>query len=163
MDKTKLLELIEQRESTDPVFAELVQERVDYKIAELLSENLYEPDTTTKWSSLGIAEKHAPLNGIPGPLAAESTLLKLEGFSQYAIQSEDPLLMLLGNAIIRQMKHLSGEGMVIGSASLRDIFQILVNAGAITQQEMDTFLDIGNVKVNVSVSDVSSVLNSRGL
>ena len=46
----------------------------DRMIASLLSEGRTAPDPTEQLSSLGLSSRFPPLNGLPGPLAAELVL-----------------------------------------------------------------------------------------
>jgi hypothetical protein len=114
-------------------------------IAAALSVGRTRRDGGTKFSSLGIAERYASLNGLPGPLAAELCLQKLEGFATAASASTDPATKLLGQATRRQMGHLAGGGMAVGSVAVGQMLAVIVQAGALTQAEATALQDVANV------------------
>lgn len=142
---TTLLETIKARAQSDPAFAALVAARDTQGMADALPLMLVGRDATTKFSSLGIAERFASLNGLPGPLAAEAALLKLEGFRDVALQSPDPVTKLLGSAVRRQMEHLSGAGMAIGSPAVAAMLAVIAQGGGLTQAEADALTAVADI------------------
>lgn len=111
-------------------------------IAAALSVGRSVRNTATKYTSLGIAERYPSLGGLPGPLAAELCLQKLEGFAAAAMASTAPATKLLGAATARQMGHLAGAGMAVGSPAVGDMLAVIVQAGALTQAEADALQDV---------------------
>ena len=162
MTPSDLLALIDARAAEDAEFAALVAARNDTAIAAALSTGRTRIDPTTKFASLGIAERHGALNGLPGPLAAELVLQKLEGFAALAVQSPDPATKLLGGAVQRQMKHLEGSGMAVGSPAVAAMLAVIVQADGITQAEADALVAVARVADPIGVDAVSMALNSRG-
>ena len=140
----------------------LVGVRNDTGIAALLSVGRTRRDPATKYTSLGIAERHAPMGGLPGALASEVALQKLEGFATAVLAGADPVLKLLGAQIRRQMKHLEGSGMAIGSAALGAMLGIVVQAGAMTQAEANALQDVAAVPEPVAERAVTLALNDLG-
>jgi len=119
-------------------------------------------DPATKYTSLGIAERHSSLGGLPGALASEVALQKLEGFATAVLAGADPVLKLLGAQIRRQMKHLEGSGMAIGSPALGAMLGIVVQAGAMTQAEADALQDVASEPDPVAERAVTLALNDLG-
>lgn len=132
------------------------------RIAESLSSGRTKPDPVTKFASLGIAERYPSLNGLPGPLAAELCLQKLEGFAVAAVSSEDTVQKLLGATIQRQMKHLEGAGMALGSPAIASMLAVIVGAGGLTQAESDALTGIAVTDDPVSLAAVSAAINAGG-
>lgn len=151
----KLLEEIKQKCSP-----ELIASRNDVAIAAAVSEGRTRSDGITKFSSLGISERFPPIGPLPGPLAAELVFQKLEGFAAAAIAGTDPAGKLLGGAIVRQMKHLEGSGMAIGSPAVAAMLSQIVAMDGLTQEEMEGLIGVAAVPDPVSVSDVSDALNA---
>lgn len=134
-----------------------------FALAAALSADRKQYDTTTKFSSLGIAERFPALGQLPGPLAAEMVLRKLEGFATVAQQSPDVVTKLLGQATARQMAHLNGTGMVIGSPAVGQMLGVIVTAGALTQEESDALRSVALVDAPVSEFDVRrAIFNDDG-
>lgn len=139
--------------------------RRDDLIAAALSAGRKVRNPATKYTSLGIAERFPELNGLPGPLAAELALQKLEGFAAAAIAGADPVGKLLGAQIKRQMVHLEGAGMAIGSPAMTPMLAQVVaktanqGAAAFTQAEADALQDVSAVDEPVTTNEVSDVLN----
>ena len=119
---------------------ELLSGRDTQAIADAVNAGRTRVDGVTKFASLGISERFPSLNGLPGPLGAELLFRKLEAFAPVALQSSDISVSLLGGAVIRQMGHLKGAGMAIGSPAVRQMLAALVGAGAITQAESDALV-----------------------
>lgn len=126
--------------SESPELQALVPDSVALSAA--LSSGRTRYDSTTKFTSLGIAERFPALSGLPGPLAAEMVLRKLEGFAALAQQSEDAATKLLGHATARQMAHLTGAGMAIGSPAVAQMLAVIVAGGALTQAEADALRSV---------------------
>lgn len=124
------------------------------EIAALVSVDRVRSDGITKFSSLGISERFPALGGLPGPLAAELVFQKLEGFAAAAIAGSDPAGKLLGGAILRQMKHLEGSGMAIGSPAVAAMLAAIVAQGGLKQEEADALTGIALVPDPVSVQAV---------
>jgi hypothetical protein len=133
--------------------------RNDAAIAVSLSAGKKKSDPSTKFTSLGIAEKFPSLNGLPGPLAAEIILQKIEGFATAALASQDPVTALLGASTQRQMQHLTNNGMAIGSPAIAAMLAVMVQAGALTQPEVDALVSVAAVDDPVSVNEVSFALS----
>jgi hypothetical protein len=113
------------------------------ELAAALSIGRVRRDPALKISSLGIAEKMPAIGPLPGPLAAELVLQKLEVFAQAATQSPDQASQLLGATIKRQMTHLAGpSGMAIGSPAVEQMLSVVVAAGGLTQPEMAALLSV---------------------
>lgn len=152
------------QEISDKCSPELIASRDDVAIAAAVSEGRTRSDGITKFSSLGISERFPSIGGLPGPLAAELVFQKLEGFAAASIAGTDTAGRLLGGAIVRQMKHLEGSGMAIGSPAVAAMLAQIVASGGLTQEEMDGLVGIAAVPDPVSVSDVSDTLNdAQGL
>lgn len=145
--------------AASPELQALAAARNDSEIAQLLSAGRKRQDAATKFASLGIAERFPALGGIPGPLAAEMVLQKLEGFAVAAQQSQDATIKLLGAATARQMRHLEGGGMAIGSPAVAAMLAVIVQAGALTQVEADALTSIASVDDPVPIGAVSDALN----
>jgi hypothetical protein len=159
------LQLLAGRTLTQPevdALTPLVAVRNDAGIAALLSVGRTRRDPATKYTSLGIAERHSSLGGLPGALASEVALQKLEGFATAVLAGADPVLKLLGAQIRRQMLHLPGGGMAIGSPALGAMLSIVVQAGAMTQAEANALQDVAAVPDPISVNDISNALNALG-
>ena len=124
------------------------------EIAALVSKDRVRSDGVTKFSSLGISERFPALGGLPGPLAAELVFQKLEGFAAAAQASTDPVAKLLGGAVIRQMKHLEGTGMAIGSPAVAAMLAAIVAQGGLKKEEADALSSIAMVPDPVSVQQV---------
>ena len=140
----------------------LVGVRNDTGIAALLSVGRTRRDPATKYTSLGIAERHAPMGGLPGALASEVALQKLEGFAAAVLAGSDAVLKLLGAQIVRQMRHLEGAGMAIGAPALGDMLAIVVQAGAMSQAEADALQDVASEPDPVAERAVTLALNDLG-
>ena len=123
-------------------------------IAAALSLGRTRQDGVTRFASLGIAAGFPALAGLPGPLAAEMVLQKLEGFALAAQQSADAATKLLGAATARQMGHLAGTGMAIGSPAVAAMLGVIVQAGALSQAEADALVSVAAVPDPVSEMDV---------
>lgn len=144
--------------------SELIASRNDVAIAAAVNQGRTRIDALEKFSSLGISERFPPIGPLPGPLAAESAFQKLEQFAAFAIAGEDPAGKLLGGAIVRQMKHLEGTGMAIGSPAVAAMLEQIVAMGGLTEEEMDGLIGVAAVPDSVSVSAVSDALNeAQGL
>lgn len=144
--------------------AELIASRNDVAIAAAVSEGRTRINATEKFSSLGISAGFPEIGGLSGPLAAEEVLQKLEGFAATAVMADDRPTQLLGGAIVRQMKHLEGDGMAVGSPALIDLLKTIVQAGVLTQEEADALVNVAALPDPVSVSEVSDALNkAQGL
>lgn len=128
------------------------------EIAALVSVDRVRSDGITKFSSLGISERFPALGGLPGPLAAELVFQKLEGFAAAAIAGSDPAGKLLGGAILRQMKHLEGSGMAIGSPAVAAMLAAIVAQGGLTQDEAAALSGIALVDDPVSVQAVIAAM-----
>lgn len=139
---------------------ELIASRNDVAIAAAVNEGRTRIDALEKFSSLGISERFPSIGGLPGPLAAESVFQKLEQFAAFAIAGEDPAERFLGGAIVRQMKHLEGSGMAIGSPAVAAMLAQIVTMGGLTQEEMEGLIGVAAVPDPVSVSAVSDALNA---
>lgn len=139
---------------------ELIASRNDVAIAAVVSEGRTRINPTEKFSSLGISAGFPVINGLPGPLAAELVLQKLERFAATAAAADDMPTQLLGGAIVRQMKHLEGDGMAVGSPALIDLLKTIVMAGVLTQEEADALVAVAAVPDPVSVGEVSDALNA---
>lgn len=124
---------------------ELLAGRNTQAIADSLNVGRTRVDAATKFASLGISERFPSLNGLPGPLAAELLFRKLEGFAPVALESPNIGVSLLGGAVIRQMGHLKGAGMAIGSPAVGQMLAALVGAGAITQAESDALVSVASL------------------
>lgn len=140
--------------AASPELQALAAARDDQAIAAALSLGRTKADPVTKFTSLGIAEKFPALGPLPGPLAAEMVLQKIEGFAAFAVQQADPATKLLGAATQRQMKHLEGNGMAIGSPAIGAMLMVMVQAGALTQQEVDALVSVAAVEDPVSQHEV---------
>jgi hypothetical protein len=124
---------------------ELLNARNAQAITDAVNVGRTRVDEVTKFASLGISERFPSLNGLPGPLGAELLFRKLEAFAPVALQSPDIGVSLLGGAVIRQMGHLKGAGMAIGSPAVRQMLAALVGAGAITQVEADALVSVASL------------------
>jgi hypothetical protein len=144
--------------------APLVAERSDGAVAAALSAGRMAQDATTKFTSLGISERFPALGGLPGPLAAELVFQKLEGFATAAMASQDPATKLLGGATARQMDHLKGGGMAIGSPAVAAMLAVIVAApgATLTQAEVDALVGVATVPAPISTDAVSRALNNVG-
>lgn len=136
----------------------LLASRDTEAIAAAVSALRVRKDQTTKYTSLGISERFPALGSLPGPLAAEMVLQKLEGFRDAALASADPATKLLGGAIKRQMQHLEGNGMAIGSPAVAQMLAVIVGAGGLTRAEMDALVSVAAVPDPVSDLDVRRAL-----
>ena len=145
--------------AADPALVALQAIGNHQRIAELLSAGRKKPDPVTKFASLGIAERYPTLGGLPGPLAAELCLQKLETFAAAAIESDDTATRLLGGAARRQMKHLEGSGMALGSPAISAMLAVIVGAGGLTQAEADALVGIAVIDAPVSLASVSAAIN----
>lgn len=132
--------------------------RNDAAVAAAVSAGRTRQDHTTKFTSLGISERFPALGALPGPLAAEMVLQKLEAFRDAALASADPATRLLGGAIKRQMQHLEGNGMAVGSPAVAQMLAVIVGAGGLTQAEMDALVSVAAVPDPVSDLDVRRAL-----
>lgn len=137
---------------------ELLASRDTAAIAAAVSAGRTRQDHITKFTSLGISERFPALGSLPGPLAAEMVLQKLEAFRDAALSSADPATRLLGGAIKRQMQHLEGNGMAIGSPAVAQMLAVIVGAGGLTQAEMDALVSVAAVPDPVSDLDVRRAL-----
>lgn len=146
--------------NADPSLLALALDGQTAEIAEALSVGRKRRDAVTKFTSLGIAERYPSIGGLPGPLAAELCLQKLEGFAQTASQSQDPATKLLGAATLRQMGHLTGGGMAIGSPAIGQMLAVIVGAGALTQAEATALQDVSLVDDPVSEFTVRQAIYS---
>lgn len=162
------LEALAGRALTQPEVEQieaLLPARRDDLIAALLSTGRTERDAVTKFTSLGISERYPDLGGLPGPLAAELAFQKLEGFAAQAVELPDLLPRLLGGAIKRQMSHLGGGGMAIGSPAITGMLSIVIaqtvqaGASAFTQAEADALQDVARVPAPITTNSVSDALN----
>lgn len=124
---------------------ELIASRDTVAIAAAVSVGRTRQDHTTKYTSLGISERFPALGPLPGPLAAEMVLQKLEGFREAALASADHATKLLGGAVRRQMQHLEGNGMAIGSPAVAQMLSVIVASGGLTQTEMDALVSVAAV------------------
>lgn len=140
----------------DPALLALVPDTE--ALAAALSAGRKVRNPATKYTSLGMAERFPALGGLPGPLACELALQKLEGFATAARQSADPATKLLGATIARQMTHLTGGGMAIGSPAITAMLSIVVGAGALTQAEADALQDVAAVDAPVSEYEVRAAI-----
>jgi len=131
-------------------------------LAAALSIGRTKQDGVTRFASLGIAAGFPALSGLPGPLAAEMVLQKLEGFAVAAQQSADAATKLLGAATARQMGHLAGFGMAIGSPAVAAMLSVIVQAGALSQAEADALTSIAAVPDPVNESDVRHACYDAG-
>lgn len=148
----------EQATQIDPLLHP--DNRNDAAIAAILSQGRAVSDPATKFTSLGIAERFPALNGLPGPLAAEMVLQKLEGFAAAAGQSADAATKLLGNATARQMGHLTGGGMAIGSPAIAQMLAVIVSAGAMSQAEADALTSVASKPDPIDINTLSRALNT---
>lgn len=137
---------------------ELIASRDDVAISAAVNVGRTRSDGITKFSSLGISERFPALGGLPGPLAAELVFQKLEGFAAAAMAGADPAGKLLGSAIVRQMKHLEGNGMAIGSPAVAAMLAQIVASGGMTQAEMTALIGIALVPDPVTAQQVSDAL-----
>ena len=133
---------------------ELLASRDTEAIAAAVSAGRVRKDHTTKFTSLGISERFPALGPLPGPLAAEMVLQKLEGFREAALGSTDAATKLLGGAIRRQMQHLEGNGMAIGSPAVAQMLTVIVANGGLSKAEMDALVSVATVPDPVSEIDV---------
>lgn len=159
------LETIAGRSLTQPEIEQIdplldPDNRNDVAIAAILSTGRTISDPVTKFTSLGIAERFPPLGGLPGPLAAEMVLQKLEGFAAAAGQSADAATKLLGNATARQMGHLTGGGMAIGSPAIAQMLAVIVASGAMTQAEANALTSIASKPNPIDINAMSRALNT---
>lgn len=115
-------------------------------------------DGATKFASLGISERFPAIGPLPGALAAELVFQKLEGFAAAAKASADPASRLLGGAIERQMGHLKGSGMAIGSSAVAQMLDIIAASGGLTAQEVAALKSVAEVDDPVSESEVYRAL-----
>ena len=115
-------------------------------------------DGVTKFASLGISERFPAIGPLPGALAAELVFQKLEGFAVQAKASTDPASRLLGGAIERQMGHLKGSGMAIGSSAVAQMLDIIAVSGGLTPQEVAALKSVAEVPDPVSELDVRRAL-----
>lgn len=132
--------------------------RDDAAISAAVSAGRTRQDHITKFTSLGISERFPALGSLPGPLAAEMVLQKLESFRDASLASADPADQLLGGAIKRQMQHLEGNGIAIGSPAVAQMLAVIVGAGGLTQAEMDALVSVAAVPDPVSDLDVRRAL-----
>ncbi len=128
------------------------------QIATIVSAGRKAPDTSTKFSSLGISERFPALGGLPGPLAAENVFQKLEAFAAAAIAGADPVGKLLGGACVRQMAHLKASGMAIGSPAVKSMLDAIVARNGLTQDESDALVGVALVDAPVSVQEVITAM-----
>lgn len=150
------MSLLDQIKTKVP--AELLVTRDALAIASAFNAGRSRQDHATKFTSLGISERFPALGALPGPLAAEMVLQKLEGFREAALSSADPATKLLGGAIKRQMQHLEGNGMAIGSPAVAQMLAVIVAAGGLTQPEMDALVSVASVPDPVTEIDVRRAL-----
>lgn len=149
--------------NADPELLALVPDT--FALATALSAGRTRTDTAQLFKSLGIAEKFPAMGGLPGPLAAEMVLQKLEGFAAAAIAGSDPVGKLLGSTIKRQMVHLIGAGMAIGSPAIASMLGVIVqmSGGTLTQAEADALVSVAAVPDPVSEFDVRrAIFNDDG-
>jgi hypothetical protein len=139
---------------------ELIASRDHRAMAVVVSAGRTRMDTTTKFASLGISERFPPLGGLPGPLAAELVLQKLEGFAVTAAQSPDPTIKLLAGSVTRQMGHLKGSGIALGSPAVEGMLNVIVGAGAMTQAEVDALIGIARKADPVTVRQVMQAMEA---
>lgn len=144
--------------AASPELQAMVAEGRTGAVAAALSQGLTVMDTETKFTSLGIAERFPALGPLPGPLAAEMVLQKLEGFAAAAAQSEDVATKLLGGATQRQMQHLKTNGMAIGSPAIAAMLAVIVQAGTLTQQEADALVSVATVTSQVTHQQVEAAM-----
>lgn len=111
-----------------------------------------------RYSSLGIAKYFQSINGLPPALASEMVLQKIEGFAEEAIQSTDPIDKLLGAQIKRQMTHLYSDGIEIGDPAIGEMLAPIVQAGKMTQEEVDILQDVSLEEYPVSESEIRDAL-----
>jgi hypothetical protein len=139
-----------------------VQSRSDGPVAQMLSIGRTRLDPTAEYSSKGIAARYGTLNGLPGPLAAELCLQKIEGFAEAALASDNLMHQLLGAQIRRQMVHLSGSGMAVGDPALTEVLAAVVAAegSLLTQEEADALQNVARVDDPISPATVSAALNA---
>jgi hypothetical protein len=81
-------------------------------------------------------------------------LQKLEGFAVAAAASPNTAVKLLGATITRQMKHLTGLGMTLGSPAIAQMLAVVVKAGGLSQDEVDALLSVAEVDDPISEFDV---------
>lgn len=142
----------------DPELQALAAAGNTQAIADALSTGRTVADPVTKFTSLGIAERFPTLSGLPGPLAAEMVLQKLEGFALAAGASADFATKLLGDATARQMGHLKTGGMAIGSPAIAQMLAVIVASGAMTQAEADALTSVAHMPDPVTHTEVGAAL-----
>lgn len=147
----------------DSSLMDIVQTRPDdylRQLASAISNTRSKRSPTIKYTSLGIAERMISMNGIPGPLTAEVILQKLEGTALSLIASSDPVAKLLGGQIKRQMAHLEGNGIALGSPAVYAMLSYLVTlpGSVLTQPEVEALCDISSQPDPVTEDDVKNAI-----
>jgi hypothetical protein len=132
----------------------------DKAIAEIISAD---PErtryVTTRLTSLGLAAKFPAIGELPGPIASEYVLQKIEVFATAAAQSEQLAVKLFGAQIKRQMVHLAGDvGMDFGDPAMHAMFDRMVQAAGITEEEAGALKGVSARPDPVTADDVSRAL-----
>jgi hypothetical protein len=155
-------EQIRSKINATPALLALSQARPrdDAAIAAALSVGYKVRDPVTKYTSLGICERIKSLNGLPSALAGEVVLQKLESFAAGALAGNDAFDKLLGAQIKRQMGHLGGAGMAVGSPALTDMLAVVVSKAesGLTKEEADALQDVSAVDAFVTAAEVEAAL-----
>lgn len=129
----------------------------DAKIAQILSAKRTR-FVSRRLSSLGLAERFPASGQLPGPLYCESVLQKMEGFAAAAVQEQDPAIALFGGQIRRQMAHLAGDGIDFGAPALHTMFDAMVSAGAITENDARALKSVALEPEVITADEVSRAL-----
>lgn len=140
---------------------ELIASRNDVAITAAVNVGRTRQDAHTKFTSLGIKERFPDLGGLDGALAAEWVLQKLEEFATNARASSQLQAQLLGDSIAREMAHLAGGGMAVGSPAVARLLAVVVQMGGISQEEMDALVSVAAVDDPVYMGAVSDALNQH--
>ena len=128
-------------------------------VADALSVGRTRIDPVEKLSSLGLASRFPSLSGLPGPLASEMVLQKIEGLADVLVATagdtpEASGARLFGAQIKRQMVHLAGAGMAFGDPAMAVMFEQMRLLGALSQEEVDALHSVSRFDAPVSEIDV---------
>jgi hypothetical protein len=139
--------------------AELLSTRDTAAIAAAVSVGRKRVDKSMMLSSLGLASRFPSLSGLPGSLASEMVLQKIEGLAvalknAEGVDMEAMAARLFGATIERQMVHLKGQGMAFGDPAMHEMFDRMLQMGALAQEEVDALKSVALVDDPVSEFDV---------
>ncbi len=154
------MNLIELRsEIQSRLSPELLASQDTHAIAVALTSGRTRIDAQEKLSSLGLASRFPSLMGLPGPLASEMVLQKIEGLADVLVATvgDTPEALgarLFGAQIKRQMVHLAGAGMAFGDPAMGLMFEQMRLLGALSQEEVDALHSVSRFDAPVSEFDV---------